>query len=220
MRRLNPKLIHCTSYTGLSHRIPVPLIGPVFSSLDCVACHFSRPEELQSIPREIGCTGNNHLIAFLLKGGQFSRISALESEGKLPMFSGLFRKTCRKDVANIGANLPQKSVRTHEPVEQLMGLAFGDNQTSIDHRFQITLQRSMVGLGAVAFESLQHFMTLNRQGLDSRWHPHRPSSLRCRTSLFAPVPCVVVRRGRKNNSWGHSRRFQTGTAFWMGSNGR
>ncbi|VBB41577.1 hypothetical protein TRIP_B120012 [uncultured Desulfatiglans sp.] len=65
-------------------------------------------------------------------------------------------QTCRKDqpiseggvdlcdrfVTNSVANLSQRLIPFRQPVEQLVGFTLGDDQFSVHHRFQVSLQRA------------------------------------------------------------------------------
>jgi len=58
------------------------------------------------------------------------------------------RKACRKSVANIVANLSQRSTPLRHPVKQIVGFTRNDDHASIHHRLEVALKGTTVDLGA------------------------------------------------------------------------
>jgi len=54
----------------------------------------------------------------------------------------------RHYVVNFVANLSQRLVPLRQAVEQMVGLTFCDDQTSVYHHFQVSLKRPAVDIGA------------------------------------------------------------------------
>jgi len=106
-----------------------------------------------------------------------------------PIFTGWFGRACRKGVANIVANLVQRSTLFCEPVDQMVGPAFDDDKPSVRHRFQVALQRPPIDLGAKTLEILNGQAAMFQDvGEALPWRPESRCALTRRSRRMACSP--------------------------------